>query len=542
MKESRSTSRLRPDGFTLVLGCIAALGATLVLFRVAHGVGLRTDGMYYIELARALAEGQRGLAWLSGSMPHLVWGEHPAWEGYTPLVQSAFWPPLHSMLLVLAGGFVIDPLAVAGPLNAAAFGLTILIAGHWLRQRVRSRFLVTLGCIAIFCSIPIAWWASWVMGEAIFILLTTLALFCSDRFLASGQRSSLMWAAVFTALACLTRYAGLFLIVAFLPLLALQHGAALPERARRIGLYLVISVAPLGMWLLRNLLVTGTLTGPRGGEPHNSFVVNSALTLRAIEAWNPLLVDLRVTLIQVDNRAGWVIGGVIVGVFLIALAAVVAWDILRWWRDDQGPKDSFLPVVGGFTFGYILFIVVMTSLKPMAEVPRFLVPAYVPFVLVILFAADRCLSNHQRLAPLMRRGGSHASARSFLGLEVTRILSALPAALLSVSVVYAGYISIRDTRTAVVNPEYGWNYLVYNAEHLDIDTSSASEYLETLVGDAPPLVRSQFDLYLKDGDLIYFRDQCGEGRNRSGIGRGGTRGHVFLRIRSSDQQGQRARP
>ena len=510
MKEGGTTGRWRPDGFTALLAGIAALGVALILARVAHGVGLRTDGMYYIELARALAEGERGLAWLSGNMPHLAWGDHSLWQGYTPLIQSAFWPPLHSILMTLGGGFVIDPIAVAGPLNAVAFGLTILVAGHWLRQRVRSRFLVALGCVAILCSIPLAWWASWVMSEAIFVLLTTLALYFSDRFLATGQRSSLVWAALFTALACLTRYAGIFLIVAFLPLLALQHGIALPEKARRVGTYLAVSAAPVGMWLIRNVLVTGTLTGPRGGEPYGSFVDNAASSLRAIESWNPLFVDLRVAVIQVDTRAGWLIGAAIVGAFMVVLAVVVAWGALRWWRGGQRSEDSFLPVVGGFTFGYILFIVIMRSITPMLEMSRFLVPAYVPFVLLIVFLADRCLTNHQRLALPRRSGDSKGSKRQLLGVEVTLILAAIPVALLSVSVVYAGYITIRDTRTAVVNPEYSWNYLVYNAEHSQIDTPGNVENLQSLVAGETPLAHSQYDVYLVDGDLIYFKKQCGE--------------------------------
>ena len=533
MNHNTGKGRLRPCRFTIFLGSIAVLGAMLILLRVSHGIGLRTDGMYYIELARALADGERGLAWLSGGMPHLVWGSHPAWEGFTPLAQSAFWPPLLSILLVTFGGFAIDPLQLAGPLNAAAFALTIFIAGHWLRQRLRSRFLVVLGSLALLFSIPIAWWASWVMGEAVFILVATLALYCNERFLTLGRRSSLAWAAAFTALACLTRYAGLFLIVAFVPLLAMQRGVDLLEKGRRIGAYLAVATLPLGIWILRNLLATGTLTGPRAGDPHRSFVFNSALALRAIEAWNPLLVDLRVTLIPVDPRTGWIVGGIVVGVFLVFLAVVVSWCIMRWWK-TAGRASSFVPVVGGFVCGYVPFIVIMTSLAPMPEIPRYLTPAYVPLTLLVFFVVDRCVANHQKLGLRKWRHGS--LFRRFTGMEPSRILCGIPVVALAASVGYAGYTTVRDTRTAVLHPEYGWNHLAYNAAHPSVDATSATRYLERHLADARPAVRSYYDLYLANGDLLYLREACREDDVEASSTRAGdTRTTFFLYVYPVDK-------
>ena len=89
-----------------------------------------------------------------------------------------------------------------------------------------------------------------------------------------------------------------------------------------------------------------------------------------------------------------------------------------------------------------------------------------------------------------------------------RLLTSATIATLVVCISYAGFVSIRDTHTAVFDPEYGYNAYVYNAEHIDIETTSVSEYLEELVGEAEPIVMSHFDLYVADGSLIYFRDEC----------------------------------
>ena len=219
--------------FTLLLAGVGILGTAIVLLRVAHGVGVSGDAKYYIELARALAEGGRGLEWLAGQATKLE-GYYPR-TGFT-LGTSALWPPLYPALLAISGGFAFDARSVAGPFNAVAFGLTIFVAGQWMREAVRSRFLIVLGCALIAFSVTVAYWASWAFSEAAFILLAILALLNANKFLKSGERSALIWAAIFSASACLTRYSGVFLVLALVPLLALQPGRGLREKLRRIGL------------------------------------------------------------------------------------------------------------------------------------------------------------------------------------------------------------------------------------------------------------------------------------------------------------------
>ncbi len=284
MKRVRSMPRLRLDYITLLLAAFALLGTSLILLRVAYGVGVIGDAKYYIAVARALADGATGAQWLMGQIPAL-----PALIDTEPftLEISGFWPPLYPVLLAGSGGFAFDARDVAGPLNAVIFGMTVFVAGLWLRHRIRSRFLLVVGCAAVLFSAPLVWIASWAMSEALFVLLVTLSLYCFDRFLESEERALLIWAAIFTALACLTRYSGVTLIFVAALLLALQHGAVFSEKARRIGLYLVISIVPLALWLLRNYLVVGSLTGSERGVSFSpgSIVDAIARALNALSCW-----------------------------------------------------------------------------------------------------------------------------------------------------------------------------------------------------------------------------------------------------------------
>ena len=481
--------------FTLLLAGLGVLGTAIVLLRVAHGVGVSDDAKYYIELARALAEGERGLEWLSGQLTELVWEDDSRWTGpyaYS-LDHSAWWPPLYPTLLAISGGFALDPRSVAGPFNAVAFGLTVFIAGQWLRARVRAYFLIVLGCALIAFSVALTLTASLAYSEAAFILLTVLALLNADEFLKSGERSALLWAAAFSALACLTRYSGVVLVLTVVPLLALQPGPALRERLRRIGVYLTLSTGPLAVWLLRNYLVTETFTGPRGTYTGTPLVVNIGRSLTSIEAWNPLAADVRFLILPFNRTVEWVIGGVAAGVVLLALAALVAWWALRWWTDKTrslNSRHTAITVAGIYAFGHMAFTIANAGLGNLALYPRQLTPMYVPLVVVVIVAADALLSNRHR---------------------VPRAVSRAPQVLIAALVIcagYAAYVSARDTHTALLNPEYGLNAYVYNAEHIDIETASVKDYLDGLVGDSGPVVRAHFDLYFDDGSLIYFKEEC----------------------------------
>ncbi len=365
------------------------------------------------------------------------------------------------------------------------------------------------GLAAILFSAPLAWIASWAWSEALFILLVTLSLYYSDRFLTSGERAQLIWAAAFTALACLTRYVGVVLLLAVVPLLVLQRGPALLQKVRRAGLFLVIGAAPLAIWMLRNLLVTGTLTGPRKSDLSLAYGIEYvARTLNTIEGWIPLMVDLRTATLRLDPWTGKIVGAILIGAILIALAALTAWSILQWRR---GLHIATLPsVTGAFAFLYLPIVTVapLTVAGLQGDEIRYIVPAYIPLVLMVVFAADALLSNRAKLH-LPARLASAPLIRTFVeGGMGTRALAAALIVPLALSVSYAGCLSIRDTYTSIFQPEYGWNAVAYNAKHIGIGTESVSGRLKELVGDTRPAVRAYFDLYLIDGALIYHRRTC----------------------------------
>ena len=237
-------ARIRPDRFTLLLIAIAVIGAGLVLARqVTYGPSLHSDSVQHLSAARGLLAGD-GLISAAG-------------------VPYEWWPPLFPMLLAAGSLGVFDPLDVAGPLNAVCFGLTVFVIACWLRRHLRSRFLIVWGSLALAVAIPVTWIASWVMSEAPFILFTVLALALTSAFPREPRRSTLLWAAVFTALAWLTRYIGIAVVVTVVLMLLFQRDAPPTRKARRILGYGLISSFPMILFLIRNYIAVGNLTTSR---------------------------------------------------------------------------------------------------------------------------------------------------------------------------------------------------------------------------------------------------------------------------------------
>ena len=309
--------RWRPDRFTLTLAALALLGAALILARqVNYGAGIGADSIYYISVARHLLEGE-GFGQLTNKEPYLIW------------------PPLYPMLLATTSLFVFDPLDVAGPLNVAIFGLTIFVAGYYLRQRIHSRFLILWTCLAILLSIPLTSIAYFAMSEAPFFLFVTLSLLHTDNFLGQGKRASLLWAAVFTALACLTRYIGLTLPMTIVPLLLLQRNTGSVAKVKHIAVYTLISVPPIALWMLRNFLISGR---PPGYYSANMTLPNLLdFMLNTLSRW--VFLDLP---LGEFHRFAVALTGLALLALAIALGGIYPTRTAEGWNTDQ--LEAFLHI------------------------------------------------------------------------------------------------------------------------------------------------------------------------------------------------------
>ena len=338
----------RPDWLDWLIVAAAALGAALVMARtLPHGVGLSYDSLHYIEMARNALAGE-GFASYDGTI-------------------VTVWPPGYHLLLAVAGLGIVDPHSVSGPLNAALFGLTILVVGRYLRGRLETRFLALWACLAIALALPLADLARFALSGTSFILFTTLALIQTDKAMRDDKRSALVWAAILCALAWQMRYIG-----AAVPALAglallLQGGMPLSRRMRRAALFAAIAGAPMALWLLRNYIATERLTGHGGGGLSLTDILRDGAQIMA--GWGQPL-------------SGWPL------VIVLALLVIGLGVFFARGSNHRGRRACL--IFGGFALAYAaLFSAVMSVNYISTGVsPRYIAVLYVPLIVVAAFALD----------------------------------------------------------------------------------------------------------------------------------------------------------
>lgn len=349
-----------PDRATALIACIAALGAALVLAREAtYGAALSQDSLSYFILARNLLEGE-GYTNFRG-LPHTV---HP---------------PLYPSLLAAAGLGILPPQAIAGPLNAALFGLTVFVLGSYLRRRIQSQFLIIWACAAAAVSLPLTDLASWALSGPAFILLATLALIRTDAFLRHGGASSLIWAAAFSALAWQTRHIGVAVPAAVGLALLLQTGAPLTRRVTRIAVLALIAALPMALWALRSYLLTGTFGVARQVDYFLPAIFFDAIQIMA--SW--LALDLPFARLPI-------FAPIALAAFAIAAACVIiSARRSKFAQLDWRPCYLF----GGFALIYLalLLAALMMGRAWNGVEQRFMAVMYIPLLIAVSVALDRFL-------------------------------------------------------------------------------------------------------------------------------------------------------
>ena len=403
--------RLRPDGFTMLLAAFSVLSVALVMVgEITYGVALSSDSIRYIATARNLLAGE-GFSNISGSS--LTW-----------------WPPLYPLLLAAASLGIWDPLDVAGPVNAAVFGLTVFVLGRYLRQRLASRFLAVWACLAVVLSIPLAELASTALSGPLFILLATLALVRLDKYLVEGRLSILVWAAVCSALAWQTRYIGVAVPLLAGLLLLFQPGTRLMQRARRIAVYSLVAALPMVLWMVRNYLLVGKgISNYRPVDHTLPMLLREALD----HLWDRWLYLDR-------PLAPWPSLEFLPAASALLLLAAVLVAPVGWIfaRISHGKQITLLTgahyVFGGFAVVYfvLLIMTLMLGYSHRGVPARYLAPLYIPLLVAAVVALDRLLHPRSPEETVGGGGSQPVAASDAWGrVEIQRPLAAVLMTVLS---------------------------------------------------------------------------------------------------------------
>ena len=374
------------DPCALLIVVLAGLGTAHILVRTApYGAAVGTDSTILLSTAMKFLAGE-GWQTLTGD----------------PMVA---WPPLFPLLLAAGGWVGIEPFAAGRFINATAFGLTILAAGCWSRSNLRSRWLVLTATGAIAASLPLSHFAANFLTDPLFVLFTLLALIQLAAFLQRGGRTSLLWGAVFTALAALTRYPGVVLIGTGVLLLLVRRTPPLAARLKDTIVFGAVSSLPLAGWLTRNWAVSGTLTG-RGGKSGHSLADGLSQVADVFQEWaisRDALDGLgyllwRMTGLGAPDWFGsllWATTGLVVGA--MATVVVLAGRGFGAGRGEARPTSPSLGLGPALPFGMfaVAYLGFMVAVVPFTVnhgiTARYLLPIYVPLLLAAVLLLDRFL-------------------------------------------------------------------------------------------------------------------------------------------------------
>ena len=377
-RATRPTTSVSPCTWILLI-FLGLVGAVYVLVATSrYGIGYAGDSGGYFGPARAIL------------------GEEPFFQSR----HSVMWPPVYAVFLALSGLLLrMDPLGAARFLNAGIFFAIILVTGAWVLRRLKSPSLALVCSLCLLFSYPLLVMAKMGLSDTLFVLLLVLFLIACERYFEKGRNGDLVLAGLVAALSTLTRYAGVTLVLSGGLFLVLDGRIRLGRRVRAVFLFGVVALTPLFLWLIRNWMVSGTLFGDRYPSP-KPFLWNLLST--AVLAGHGFVP------FDVPRYPKAVLGGL-----CLLGAAVVVWRCIR--RTTLGDQSSTLVRLLLFMGVYLVYLVVSTTLVAVEQISlRYLLPAYVPALLVIL----PVLWSIARSGGRTRRGVIFGAAGQWLALSL----------------------------------------------------------------------------------------------------------------------------
>ena len=328
------------------------------------GMHATPDSFSYLGAADSLA---RGDGWT-----------YPFGEVGTPVT---LFPPLYSLIMAVPAAIDVDPFSWVRWQNALLFALLAASVGWVVFREAGDRVVpAILASLLVQVGVPTTQAYARIWSETLFFPLVVVSLAATARYVASRRATPLILAAALCGAAMLTRYAGLALFVTGCVVLVAWPGRSARERVGATGVYTAIAAAPSALWLLRNSVASGTLTGD------NELIHE----LRAADVASGLG---RITQWLVPDAPPGALGTVLVVAAVVASVALVGaliWILVRGTRIEGFAPSSIVPVCLAYVVMHFLFIVVANAFSTRAPPfnDRILGPALAPLVITVVVTGD----------------------------------------------------------------------------------------------------------------------------------------------------------
>ncbi len=346
----------------LILASLSFLSATVVLLSTwRYGAGItQGDSVEYISAARNLAMGN-GLKTYSGD----------------PL---ANFPPLYSVLLASIDClFEVDPAASAGYANAFLFGLIVYLSGLLFFKHLHPNSVIPwFGALMVAISYPLIGVAVNVLSEPLFIFFTLIFLIYIERYITRKDYLSLIIFSISAALACLTRYIGITLILTGALVILIVRLNRIKACLTSLLPFLLISCLPIGLWITRNYFSAGNLFGSHRPPPDVSQAAS----------WIPFYLQSWYFPSGISLSGNRLVSKLLLLAAILSLLYITyrrGWKKLNW-QETISKVSSLFPMIL-FMAIFASFLVITSPYVAYDRDNRLLTPIFIPLNLLLLALA-----------------------------------------------------------------------------------------------------------------------------------------------------------
>lgn len=345
---------------TLIILSLGALWLVICSTNL-YGAAISPDSVGYISAARSILKGL-GISWFDGSS---FVGQPPLY----PVLLAAF-----SLLLNT------DPLISTRIINAFLFGLIIYLSGILFFRHFNKKLWVPLLGVTILLFLPILISITVLAcSEPLFIVFTLLFIYFQEKYILQKDLTSFLLFTFSAALACLTRYIGITLVISGILALLFLLRADLKYKIKYLLIFLIFSVLPTAIWVIRNYFISGTFTGERAASLY-SLKQNIVFTLFAI--LNGFFPG-----VNFKNQSIFFFAGVLLFVLIIISFLIIYKKPKRFISlyNNAGTLIVFVAI-------YIAFLILSSTTTAYDKIDsRLLSPIYIPVTLLLLLFIEKLI-------------------------------------------------------------------------------------------------------------------------------------------------------
>jgi hypothetical protein len=322
----------------------AMIGFSLILIFSKHsGIGASPDSVTYLAATRHLVQGM----------------------GFTsfdnrPVVDFPFAYPL--FLTIISFFSRMDPLQFGAWLNGILFGVLLYVSGSLMNGFHKTTGWykrILLLCILFSPALQEVYSMLW--SETVFLILILIFILGITNYLKFKTNKWLLISAGICAVTCLTRYAGVAMMLTGGAIVFFNKENPLLKRVLDSLIFGILSIPLLLINVIRNYLLTGLATGIR---PKSEVGL-----LKIMEYFGDVLCDW----LLLARSSGF-------AVFLTVLVLLIfAWVIfIRRYQRSTSVLEYVIAVSGLIYSAFMLFSYSITRYEPFTS--RLLSPVFIPLL------------------------------------------------------------------------------------------------------------------------------------------------------------------